>query len=51
MSDSLPKKVPRKDLKPIDIKQVKCVKCGRRRDLYFVGSIIYCIDCALLYLV
>ncbi len=34
-----------------DIKKVSCSKCSRRRDLYYVGSEIYCVDDALVYLV
>ena len=30
-----------------DIKKVTCCKCSRRRDLYFVGSAIFCVDDAL----
>ena len=27
-----------------EVKKVTCKICSRRRDLYFVGSEIYCID-------
>ena len=35
----------------LEVKKVSCSVCNRRRDLYFVGDIIYCIDHALLHLV
>ncbi len=34
-----------------DIKKVTCSKCSRRRDLYFVGAEIYCVDDALRYMI
>ncbi len=35
----------------VDIRKVTCSDCSRRRDLYFVGSKIYCVDDALRHLV
>ena len=35
----------------VKTKKVTCCKCSRRRDLYFVGTEIYCVDDAIRYLV
>jgi len=37
-------------INPLGIKKVTCKICNRRRDLYFVGSDIYCIDHSLAHL-
>ncbi len=45
----------KKDIVEINLettfKKVTCSKCSRRRDLYFVGMEIYCVDDAFRHLV